>query len=88
MGEMEGNNARKILFIVAIILICISIGGIIAGIAGNEWYSLEVGTASLSIKHLFRKKKYNPDLYRILLQLRIGHFYLVTSLLYHHRMEE
>ena len=38
---MKDNNARKVLFIVAIILVCISVGGTIAGVAGSYWFTTE-----------------------------------------------
>lgn len=38
---MEDDKARKVLFIVAIILVCISVGGTIAGVAGGYWFTKE-----------------------------------------------
>ena len=38
---MEDNNARRVLFIVAIILVCISVGGTIAGVAGSYWFTTD-----------------------------------------------
>ena len=38
---MEDSNARRVLLIVAIILVCISVGGTIAGVAGSYWFTTD-----------------------------------------------
>ena len=38
---MEDSNARRVLLIVAIILVCISVGGTIAGVAVSYWFTTD-----------------------------------------------